>query len=77
MGEKLSEEKPQPRKNPKPKPKPKPMSIPFHCDHCGWDGHLAEFCFRWKREERYHPSRGVLEPRGVPRGEGLVYTIPP
>jgi hypothetical protein len=39
-GEKPSDEKPQPRENPKPKP------IPFHCDHCGRDDHLAEFCFR-------------------------------
>jgi hypothetical protein len=47
-GEKLSEEKPQPRDNPKPKPKAKP----FHCEHYGRDGHFAEFCFRRKREER-------------------------
>jgi hypothetical protein len=82
-GEKLSEEKPKPKENPKPKPKPKP----FHCEHCGRDGHLAEFCFRRKREERlaiqldnkdrYRPSRGVPEPRLVPRGEGMVRTIYP
>jgi hypothetical protein len=47
-GEKPSEEKPEPKENPKPKPKPKP----FRCEHCGRDGHLAEFCFRRKREER-------------------------
>jgi hypothetical protein len=57
--------------SPKQKPKPKP----FHCEHCGRDGHLAEFCFRTKREERldrelankdrYRPSRGVPEPRLV------------
>jgi hypothetical protein len=85
MGEKPSEEKPQPRENPKPKPKPKPR--PFHYEHCGRDGHLAEFCFRRKREERlarelankdrYRPSRGVPEPRLVPRGEGMVRTIYP
>jgi hypothetical protein len=46
--EKMGEEKPEPNENPKPKPKPKP----FHCEHCGRDGHLAEFCFRKKREER-------------------------
>jgi hypothetical protein len=46
--EKPSEKKPQSRENPKPKPKPKP----FHCEHCGRDRHLAEFCFRRKREER-------------------------
>jgi hypothetical protein len=82
-GEKQSEEKPEPKENPKPKPKPKP----FHCEHCGRDGHLAEFCFRRKREERlarelankdrYRPSRGVPEPRLVPRGECMVRTIYP
>jgi hypothetical protein len=81
--EKPSEEKPEPKENPKPKPKPKP----FHCEHCGRDGHLAEFCLRRKREERlarelankdrYRPSRGVPEPRLVPRGEGMVRTIYP
>jgi hypothetical protein len=84
-GEKPSEEKPQPRENPKPQPKPK--SIPFHCDHCRRDGHLAEFYFRRKREDRfaretankdrYHPSRGVPEYRVVLRGEGVVHTIYP
>jgi hypothetical protein len=82
-GEKPSEEKPQPKENLKQKPKLKP----FHCEHCGLDGHLAEFCFRRKREERlarelankdrYHPSRGVPEPRLVLRGEGMVHTIYP
>jgi hypothetical protein len=46
--EKPSEEKLEPKENPKPKPKLKP----FHCEHCGRDGHLYEFCFRRKREER-------------------------
>jgi hypothetical protein len=82
-GEKLSEEKPEPKENPKPKPKPKP----FHCEHCGRDGHLTEFCFRRKCEERlaremankdmYLPPRGVPEPRLVLRGEGMVRTIYP
>jgi hypothetical protein len=68
-GEKPSEEKPEPEESPKSKPKPKP----FHCQHCGRDGHLTEFCFRTKHEERldrelankdrYRPSRGVPEPR--------------
>jgi hypothetical protein len=81
--QKLSEEKPEPKENPKPKPKLKP----FHCEHCGRDGHLAEFCFRRKSEERlsrelankdrYRSSRGVPEPRLVPRGEGMVRTIYP
>jgi hypothetical protein len=73
--EKPSEEKPEPKENPKLKPKPKPKPKPFHCEHCGRDGHLAEFCFRRKREERlageladkdrYRPSRVVPEPRLV------------
>jgi hypothetical protein len=71
-GEKPSEEKLEPKENPKPKLKLKP----FHCEHCGRDGHLSQFCFRRKREERlarelankdrYRPSRGVPEPRLVP-----------
>jgi hypothetical protein len=82
-GEKPSEEKPEPKESPKPKPKPKP----FHCEHCERDGHLAEYCFRRKHEERlarelankdwYRPFRGVPEPRLVPRGEGVVRTIYP
>jgi hypothetical protein len=60
-GEKPSEEKLEPKESPKPKPKPNP----FHCEYCRRNGHLAEFCFRRKREERlarelannnrYHP----------------------
>jgi hypothetical protein len=79
--EKSSEEKTEPKDNPKPKPKP------FQCEHYGRDGHLVEFCFRRKREERlarelankdrYHPSRGVPEPMLVPRGEGMMRTIYP
>jgi hypothetical protein len=78
-GEKLSGEKLEPKESPKPKS--------FHCEHCGRDGHLAKICFGRKREEglarelankdRYRPSRGVPEPRLVPRGEGMVCTIYP
>jgi hypothetical protein len=81
--EKLSEGKPEPKENPKPKPKLKP----FHCEHCGSDEHLAEFCFRRRHEERlarelankdrYRPSHGAPKPRLVPRGEGMVRTIYP
>jgi hypothetical protein len=80
-GEKLSEKKPEPKESPKPKPKPKPL----HCEHCGRDGHPHEFCFRRKHngrlaremanKDRYRPSRGVPEPRLVPRGEGMARTI--
>jgi hypothetical protein len=87
-GEKLSEEKPSEEKlEAKENPKPKLKSKPFHCEHCGRDGHLTEFCFRRKREDRlarelankdrYRPSRGLPEPRLVPRGEGMVRTIYP
>jgi hypothetical protein len=41
----------------------------FHCDYCERDGHLADFCFRRKKDERWvsessrknmnHPSHGV------------------
>jgi hypothetical protein len=82
-GEKPSEEKPEPKENPKQMPKSKP----FHYEHCGRDGHLAEFCFRRKSEkrlarelankDRYRPSRGVPEPNLVLRGEGMVCTIYP
>jgi hypothetical protein len=52
-GEKLGEEKKGEKKSePKENPKPKPKPNPFHCEHWGRDGHLAEFCFRKKREER-------------------------
>jgi hypothetical protein len=43
-GKKPSEEKSEPEKSPEPKL--------FHCEHCVRDGHLAEFYFRTKREER-------------------------
>jgi hypothetical protein len=58
-GEKPSQEKKKFKESPKPKPKH------FHCEHCGRDGHFAEFAFggsvrrgwlgrwfRWKCEER-------------------------
>jgi hypothetical protein len=87
-GEKPSEEKPSEEKlEPKENPKPNPKLKPFHCEHCGRDGHLAEFCFRRKREERlarelankdrYRPSHGVPEPRLVPIGEEMVRSIYP
>jgi hypothetical protein len=41
----------------------------FHCEYCERDGHLADFCFRRKRDEWWlfdsssknmnHPSHGV------------------
>jgi hypothetical protein len=65
----------------KPQPTPKAKPVYFHCDHCGREGHKREFCFRRRTEDRlaremankdrYHPSRGVPGPRGVPRSEGL------
>ena len=78
-GEKQSE-KPQPKQNPK--------SVRFHCGYCDKDGHQDEYCYRRKRDERnqkelankdrYHPSRGVLEPCVEPpsRGVGSVRSVP-
>jgi hypothetical protein len=90
--EKASEEKPvekpsgeKPSEQPKPKPKPK--LVRFHCSYCGRDGHMDEFCFKRKREERmtkewsnkdkYHPSNGVLESRvQMPRAKASVRIVP-
>jgi hypothetical protein len=90
--EKASEEKPvekpsgeKPSEQPDPKPKTK--LVRFHCGYCGRDGHKDEFCFKRKREERlakewankdkYHPSKGVLEPRvQVPRAKASVRIVP-
>jgi hypothetical protein len=31
---------------------PSKREVRYHCDYCHRDGHLAEFCFRRKRDER-------------------------
>jgi hypothetical protein len=56
-GEKPSEEKPvekpsgeKPSEQPHSKLKPK--LVRFHCGYCGRDGHMDEFYFKRKREER-------------------------
>jgi hypothetical protein len=73
------------KKNPTPKPKakhqlrvnPQPRRVErYHCEYCHREGHLFEFYFRRKRDERrelewrnqdmYHPFHGVHEP--LPRG---------
>ena len=73
------------KKHPAPKPRTKPQSrVPpqpkraerYHCSYCHKEGHLEEFCFRRKRDERrekeqknkdmYYPFHGVHEP--APRG---------
>ena len=46
--------------------------VRYHCEYCKRDGHLAEFCFRRKRDERrehewnnrnaYRPPHGVYDP---------------
>jgi hypothetical protein len=81
--EKPSREKPNERPHPKPKAKP----IRFHCGYCGRDGHMDEFFFKrkceermakeWANKDKYHPSSGVLEP-GVqmPRAKACVRTVP-
>jgi hypothetical protein len=51
---------------------PPKREMRYHCDYCHRDGHLAEFCFRRKRDERReyklnnrnmcHPPHGVHVP---------------
>ena len=51
---------------------PSKREVRYHCDYCHRDGHLAEFCFRRKRDERreyelnnrnmYRPPHGVHVP---------------
>jgi len=46
--------------------------VRYHCEYCERDGHLIEYCFRRKRDERrefelnnrdmFHPSYGVHVP---------------
>jgi len=52
--------------------KPPKREARYHCEYCKRDGHLVEFCFRQKRDERreyelnnrdmYHPFHGVDVP---------------
>jgi hypothetical protein len=78
----VSEKGVKPREKPEPKPKP----IPFRCEYCGKERHLAEFCYKWKRDERlareqanqdrYRQSHGIPEPRvPLPRGVGSVRSV--
>jgi hypothetical protein len=62
----VSEKGEKPREKPEPEPKP----IPFRCEYCGKETHLAEFCYKRKRDERlareqanqdrYHQSHGIM-----------------
>jgi hypothetical protein len=78
----VSEKGEKPREKPEPKPKP----IPFRCEYCGKERHLAEFCYKRKRDERlarekanqdrYLQSHGIPDPRvPFPRGVGSVKSI--
>jgi hypothetical protein len=78
----VSEKGEKPREKPESKPKP----IPFRCEYCGKERHLAEFCYKRKRDEklvreqanqdRYHQSHGIPEPRmPLPRGVGSVRSV--
>jgi hypothetical protein len=71
---------------PREKPEPKPKLIPFRCEYCGKERHLAEFCYKRKRDERlareqanqdkYRQSHGIPEPRvSLPRGVGSVRSV--
>jgi hypothetical protein len=77
----------QPRERAQPRETPKPKPVRFHCEHCGRDGHLEEFCWRKKREvrrekevgnrDRYYSSRSVPVSRSPwPRGDAFVRTVP-
>ena len=45
-----------PKSSPQPQPQPKPWAKTFVCDHCHRQGHLEEFCFRRKQEEKLKRS---------------------
>jgi hypothetical protein len=71
---------------PREKPKSKPKAIPFRCEYCGKERHLAEFCYKRKRDEglgreqanqdRYRQSHGIPEPRvSLPQGAGSVRSV--
>jgi hypothetical protein len=75
----VSEKGEKPREKAEPKPKP----IPFRCEYCGKERHLAEFCYKRKRDERlareqanqdrYRQSHGIPEPRvPLPWGVGSM-----
>jgi hypothetical protein len=78
----VSEKGVKPREKPEPKPKP----IPCRCEYRGKERHLAEFCYKRKRDERlareqaiqdrYHQSHGIPEPTvPLPRDVGRVSSI--
>jgi hypothetical protein len=78
----VSEKGVKPREKPESKPKP----IPFRCEYCGKERHLAKFCYKRKRDERlareqanqdsYRQSHGIPEPRvPLPRGVGSVKNV--
>jgi hypothetical protein len=74
----VSEKGEKPREKPEPKPKP----IPFRCEYFGKERHLAEFCYKRKRDERLareqanQESHGIPEPRvPLPRGVGSVKSV--
>jgi hypothetical protein len=60
--------------------------VRYHCDYCHRDGHLAEFCFRRKRDERreyelnnqnmYRPPHGVHVPHVQRRSARLRGAMP-
>jgi hypothetical protein len=71
---------------PKEKPEPRPKPVPYRCEYCGKERHLAEFCYKRKRDERlareqanqdrYHQSHGIPEPRvPLPRSVGSVRSV--
>jgi hypothetical protein len=41
----------------------KPKPIPFRCEYCGKERHVAEFCYKRKRDERL--ARGKQTRTGI------------
>jgi len=51
---------------------PPSREVTYHCEYCHREGHLVEFCFRrkrderreleWNNQDRYHSSVGFEEP---------------
>jgi hypothetical protein len=65
---------------------PPKREVRYHCDYCRREGHLVEFCFRRKRDERreyelnnrnmYHPPHGIHVPPVQRRNARLRGAMP-
>src|SRR5579883_2342167 len=69
MARKKSTPKPKAKPQSPPKQPPQPKRVVYQCEYCDREGHLEEFCFRRKRDERREreqkdkdTDQGVREP---------------